>query len=31
MKRKTANVTIVIKDYDKVIQFNTQKLGFELL
>lgn len=31
MKRKIANVTIVVKDYDEVIQFYTQKLGFELL
>lgn len=31
MKRKIANVTIVVKDYDEAIQFYTQKLGFELL
>lgn len=31
MKRKIANVTLVVKDYDEAIQFYTQRLGFEVV
>lgn len=31
MKRRIANITLVVKDYDQAIAYYTQKLGFELL